>query len=91
MYIIKRSSRFKKDFKKTCNRKGFNEKFFIAVIEDIRKGKALPARCKNHKLHGEFVGCMECHLHPDILLIYMLDWKNGVLYLLRIGTHSDLF
>ncbi|WP_414628476.1 type II toxin-antitoxin system mRNA interferase toxin, RelE/StbE family [Tetragenococcus muriaticus] len=32
---------------------------------------------------------MECHIQPDWLLIYEID--EEYLYLLRTGTHSDLF
>lgn len=33
----------------------------------------------------------ECHLKPDVLLIYWVDEANKLLYLERIGSHSELF
>lgn len=91
MRVIKQSNRFKKDFKKARGGKGFSEKAFVTVIDSIRKNCALPAKYKNHKLQGEFIRCMECHIQSDVLLIYMIDSKDAVVYLLRIGSHSDLF
>ena len=91
MYVFKRSKRFRKDFKRIHERKDFNEISFIAVIETLQKGQILPARYKNHKLQGAFIDCMECHVQSDILLIYQVNAKKHIVYLLRIGSHSDLF
>jgi mRNA interferase YafQ len=91
MYVLKRSSRFKKDFKKICGRREFKENIFIDIIGKLQRGISLPVSYENHKLHGEFVGCMECHVQFDILLIYAVEEKAGIVHLLRIGTHPDLF
>jgi len=90
MYGIYKTSRFKKDFK--------NIKFDKSVLESLQEifecfidGKKLPLKYKEHSLHGEFKDCCECHVRPNILLIYT---KNNTLKrfdLLRIGTHSNLF
>jgi len=31
----------------------------------------------------------ECHIKPDLLLVYRIE--NGVLELVDIGSHSELF
>ncbi|NHB51951.1 type II toxin-antitoxin system mRNA interferase toxin, RelE/StbE family, partial [Helicobacter pylori] len=31
----------------------------------------------------------ECHIRPDVLLVYIV--KNNTLWLLRLGSHSELF
>lgn len=49
----------------------------------------LPPKNKNHKLKGEYLGCWECHVEPDWLLIYKKTTNEIVL--MRTGTHSDLF
>jgi len=53
------------------------------------EGNPLPARYKDHSLSGEWVHFRDCHIEPDWLLIYKLDGDD--LYLVRTGTHSDLF
>lgn len=40
---------------------------------------------------GEYEGFRECHIEPDFLLIYKINDIEIVLYLVRVGTHSDLF
>ncbi len=91
MYQIKRSQRFKKDFKRVAKRSVFDEKVFMAVIDHLATGAPLPRQYKEHALRGEFVGCMECHLSFDLLLIYTVDHEERMLYLFRIGAHSELF
>jgi len=46
-------------------------------------------RHKDHPLTGEWKQHRECHLEPDWLVIYKVDGDD--LYLVRTGTHSDLF
>lgn len=60
-----------------------------AVIDALEAGQVLDPKWKNHRLVGEYVGAQECHLLPDWLLIYEVD--NDRLYLVRTGTHADLF
>ncbi|MDO5563392.1 MAG: type II toxin-antitoxin system YafQ family toxin [Synergistaceae bacterium] len=42
-------------------------------------------------LSGDYIGCRECHVAPDWLLIYEIVEDTLILYLTRTGTHSDLF
>ncbi|HMY01491.1 MAG TPA: type II toxin-antitoxin system YafQ family toxin [Agitococcus sp.] len=34
---------------------------------------------------------MECHIQPDFLLIWDVDWQAKHLILVRCGSHSELF
>ena len=43
------------------------------------------------KLQGEFVGCFECHIKPNIILVYKKNRGLGRYELLRIGSHSEIF
>jgi mRNA interferase YafQ len=49
----------------------------------------LPPRYKDHSLGSEWRHFRDCHIEPDWLLIYKVDGDD--LYLVRTGTHSDLF
>ncbi len=91
MYELKRSNKFKKDFKKLSKGSYFDVDVFVFIVEMIINTGILPAKYKNHKLQGEFIGCMECHIQPDVLLIYSLDKEERIINLLRIGSHSNLF
>lgn len=82
------STRFKKDLKKYQHKpnvlKEFND-----VLKMLISQKELPAKYQDHDLSGNYANYRECHVKPDVLLIYRAD--ETLLYLLRIGSHSELF
>jgi mRNA interferase YafQ len=80
-------SRFKKDLKKlkSSNR---NEDELLALIGLLAHEQALEERYRDHILIGDYVGCRECHIRPDWLLIYKVEGND--LVLVRTGSHSDL-
>ena len=88
MLKLNSSSKFKHDYK-LCNKRGYNMDLIHIVVDMLRIPEVLPAKNKDHKLGGEYKGCRECHILPDWLLIYRVS--NEELYLVRTGTHSDLF
>ena len=49
----------------------------------------LPTKYRDHDLVGGFVEYRECHIKSDVLLVYKVN--KEVLYLHRIGSHSELF
>lgn len=61
------------------------------IIQKLARGEQLPEKNKDHFLSGDYIGCRECHITPDWLLIYEINKGELVLYLTRTGTHSDLF
>ena len=81
-------SRFKKDLKKlkSSNR---DEDELLAVIELLANHQPLEAKFLDHALVGNYMGCRECHIRPDWLLIYQATETD--LFLVRTGSHSDLF
>jgi len=50
----------------------------------------LDVRFRDHALAGEYKGHRECHLKPDLLLIYKKP-DEMTLRLVRLGSHSELF
>ncbi|MCQ2806414.1 type II toxin-antitoxin system YafQ family toxin, partial [Helicobacter pylori] len=40
-------------------------------------------------LKGKWKPFRECHIKPDVLLVYLV--KDDELILLRLGSHSELF
>ena len=89
-YAIRPTTKFQKDLKR-AQKRGYDIGLLTEVIRKLAAGEPLPAKNKDHPLSGDYVGCRECHITPDWLLIYETTDKELVLYLLRTGTHSDLF
>ena len=89
MFEIKRSSTFKKDWKKCKFRKNFDEGLFYQVVSVLARGQKLNIKYRDHFLTGEMQNFRECHLKPDLLLVYEI--KDRKIKLLRMGTHSELF
>ena len=92
IYNIRRSSQFKKDFKK-CIKRGLKLEEFKKVVELLQKGAALPEKYLDHPLQPSrlYKNCRELHIEPDWLLIYKYSNESVILYLVRTGSHSDLF
>ena len=80
----------KKDIKK-ASKQGRNIDLLFDVIDQLSDGKKLDPKFKDHKLSGEYEGKRECHIEPDFLLIYQINEKEIILYLVRVGSHSELF
>jgi mRNA interferase YafQ len=82
------TSQFKRDFKKRAREKDLNA-LLSSVIDLVIEGDSLPAKFRDHPLKGGYSGCRECHLKPDLLLIYARGPEE--LRLIRLGSHSELF
>lgn len=89
-YTLKPTSQFKKDLK-LMKKRGNDLTLLEEVLNLLADGKPLAEKYRNHTLTGNFGGCSECHIKPDWLLVYEYDEEILYLYLLRTGSHSDLF
>jgi len=88
MHEIFRTTSFKKDYKKLSKK----DKILLKpVVKTLAEGKKLDEDLKDHKLIGNYLGCRECHVQPDLLLIYRIDNDILELALVRVGSHSKLF
>ena len=61
----------------------------LAALELLVVDVPLPVRYVDHPIRGEYSDCRDCHLRPDLVLVYR---KRGseTLELVRIGTHAQL-
>ncbi len=91
MYKIVPSKRFKKDLRKLARSGAFDLENFNYVVDLLASDKALPLKYKDHQLVGKLGSFRECHLSPDLLLIYSKFDDLMVLSLMRLGSHSELF
>lgn len=89
MKEIRKTSQFKKDFKRFCK---YTEKVetLRKIVDKLKKDEPIPKEFKPHLLKGEWKNFMECHIDDDYLLIW-LDKKENVISLVRLGSHSELF
>ena len=90
MLKIVYTTQFKKDYK-LAQKRGIDVEELFKVIDLLQKQKPLPPEKKDHLLHGNYKGYRECHVRPDLLLIYKVNNKELELLLFRSGTHSDLY
>jgi mRNA interferase YafQ len=82
------STSFKKDFKKARKFPLSDLKTIFDIISSLESNT--PAeKYRDHDLTGNWAGFRECHVKPDLLLIYRIS--NNELQLIRLGSHSDLF
>ena len=84
-YKVKRTTSFKKSFKRLTKNN------FLEVISSLGNGEILDNKYLDHKLNGFKLETRECHLQNDILLMCRYEENIITLYLLDIGSHSELF
>ena len=90
MLTIRYETNFKKDYKRLAKR-GYNVASLAEVIELLASNQSLDRRYKDHPLIGDYKDCRDCHISPDWVLIYRIDYSKGELILIRTGTHNDVF
>jgi mRNA interferase YafQ len=81
---------YKKELK-LMKKRGLDISKLQEVTAMIGNEQPLLPRHENHPLHGEWKGCLECHVEPDWLLIYEIDKSAHEVTFHRTGSHSDLY
>ncbi len=89
MYTLDYSTQFKKDFKKITKMPIPDIIEVGSVISELQKGQTLEAKYVDHPLSGNWNKFRDCHIKPDLVLIYRI--YENTLQLARIGSHSDIF
>jgi mRNA interferase YafQ len=91
MRTIERSTQFKKDYKKYSKSVYGSE--LDARLKDVIAllliDQPLPIRFRDHQLRANWKGYRDCHVFPDLVLIYQLQGTE-VVRLVRLGSHSEL-
>ncbi|WP_031274763.1 type II toxin-antitoxin system mRNA interferase toxin, RelE/StbE family [Pelistega indica] len=84
MRALQTSKHFDKDLKKfgLCTE-------LVEILSHLLNGTAVPEKYKDHPLKGQFKDFRDCHVKPDLVLIYKVEGDTVVLY--RLNTHSELF
>lgn len=88
MYTLEITKKFKSQFKKLSKK---DRDLVYFVLEKLLNGEVLDWKYKDHQLSGQYAGTKECHIKPDLLLIYKKTESILVLTCLNVGSHSELF
>lgn len=87
-YRLFKTNSFKRSYKKL----GLTDEedlAYIDVVYNLLCDEKLIEKYKDHQLIGKLKDFRECHIKPDLLLVYMIEDKT--LKLVDIGSHSELF
>jgi mRNA interferase YafQ len=91
MRTIEQSTQFKKDLKREG--KGRHAQILPDILEAtltlLASDEPLPPAQRDHALTGKWQAFRDCHLRPDLVLIYRKREPDN-LELLRLGSHSEL-
>ena len=91
MRTIERTTQFKRDYQRES--KGRHRASLDAnlapVVEALANDQPLAPRQHDHALSGEWADHRDCHVKPDLVLIYQKP-DVDTLRLVRLGSHSEL-
>ena len=92
MRTIERSAEFKRDYKRESKgqHRATLANALTTVLAALVIDQPLATRYRDHDLSGSWAGYRECHIKPDLLLIYR-QLGSDILRLARLGSHSELF
>jgi mRNA interferase YafQ len=92
MRRIDRTRNFKRDYRriKATPRYRNIDTLLAGIVGLLANDQPLPAANRDHVLTGNWIGLRECHVRPDLLLVYDKPGPD-VLILTRLGSHSELF
>ena len=91
MRKIEQTGQFKRDFKRESKgpHRSTLDSDFVAVLGMLIADQPLAERHRDHPLGGEWKDHRDCHIRPDLVLIYRKP-DDAVLQLVRLGSHSEL-
>ena len=91
MRRIERTGQFRRDYKRELKGRyrAVLQTELATVLNMLIDGKALTARYRDHALAGEWADHRDCHVKPDLVLIYRLA-DPETLQLVRLGSHAEL-
>jgi mRNA interferase YafQ len=91
MRRIEPTGQFKRDYKREA--KGQHRATLDAdlelVLQALANDEPLEPRHRDHALTGDWKDCRDCHIKPDLVLIYRKP-DAEILQLVRLGSHSEL-
>ena len=90
MRTIEWTGQFTRDYKREARGRYRSslDSLLAPVVDALVNDRALEPRHRDHTLSGEWAGFRECHIKPDLLLIYRKP-DPITLHLVRLGSHAE--
>jgi mRNA interferase YafQ len=91
MRTIRYTTRFKRDYRREKSGKLGKklDALLMEVVGLLAVDTPLPRRNVDHPLTGDWADHRDCHIRPDLILIYRKP-DSETLELVRLGSHSEL-
>ena len=91
MRTIRRTNRFKRDYRreKSGRYSRIIDQELRIILECLARDEPLARRHFDHALTGNWADHRDCHVRPDLILIYRKP-DAETLDLVRLGSHSEL-
>ena len=91
MRQIEWTTQFKRDYKreKKGRHRASLDQNMVGVITLLANNKPLDNRYRDHALTGNWKDHRDCHIKPDLVLIYRIT-NQDILQLVRLGSHAEL-
>ncbi|MBU1666184.1 MAG: type II toxin-antitoxin system YafQ family toxin [Gammaproteobacteria bacterium] len=91
MRTIDRTGQFKRDYKRESRgqHRATLDADVLPVLKALANDQALGPRYCDHPLSGDWKDHRDCHIKPDLVLIYQKP-DDGTIRLVRLGSHSEL-
>lgn len=91
MRAIERTTQFRRDFKREMKGRHRTtlEADLTALLRVLVSDTPLAEKYRDHPLSGDWSGFRDCHVRPDLVLIYEKP-NADTLRLVRLGSHSEL-
>ena len=83
------TSTFKRDFKREKKKNQQLETMLGPILSALAADELLEPRHYDHALTGDWKDYRDCHVKPDLVLIYQKP-DEEILLLVRLGSHSEL-
>ncbi|MEA3523282.1 MAG: type II toxin-antitoxin system YafQ family toxin [Campylobacterota bacterium] len=87
-YHLFKTNSFKRSYKKQ-RLTDEEDLAYIDIVYNLLSDVKLEDKYKDHQLKGSMKDFRECHIKPDLLLVYIIE--DNTLKLVDIGSHSELF
>ncbi|ASK27346.1 type II toxin-antitoxin system YafQ family toxin [Neisseria chenwenguii] len=64
-------------------------KSWADIVRCLAEGSPMPEKYRDHALTGNWASFRDCHVKPDLVLVYRI--LGNAVELHRLGTHAELF
>lgn len=88
MFNLATTKSFDKQYKKISKTKNIN--LVDEVISKLLNGEILDKKYCDHQLKGNFKDYRECHIKPDLLLLYKKQNDILLLTCAKLGNHGKV-